>query len=74
MARAWLIGTAAWGGAHGRSDVDVVVEGLASEHYGGLWDWLSQACGLDIDLLRIEDMKPRFRQRVLSEGVPVHGT
>lgn len=72
--RAWLIGSAAWGRAHGRSDVDVVVAGIPRDRTGALWDRLSQACGLDVDLLRFEELEPRFRERVLSEGLEVHGS
>jgi len=72
--RAWLIGSGAWGGAHGRSDLDIVVEGLSVRATGALWDRLSNACGMDVDLLRIEDLEPRFRWRVLEEGVEVHGS
>lgn len=72
--RAWLIGSGAWGGAHGHSDLDVVVEGTAGDATGTLWDRLSEACGLDVDLLRLEELEPRFRRRVLSEGVRVHGS
>jgi predicted nucleotidyltransferase len=71
--RAWLIGSAAWGGVHERSDLDIVVEGMPRERSGALWDQLSEACGLDVDLLRLEELEPRFRERVLSEGIPVDG-
>jgi predicted nucleotidyltransferase len=68
--RAWLIGSAAWGAAHPRSDLDIVVEGM-SEGYGLLWDRLSEAAGMDVDLLRLEELDDGFRRRVLSEGVEV---
>lgn len=72
--RAWLIGSAVWGGAHARSDVDIVVEGASAQVTGALWDRLSEACGLDVDLLRYEELEPRFRDRVTAEGVEVYGT
>lgn len=71
--RAWLIGSAAWGEAHGRSDVDVVVEGLDTRRTGALWDRLSQACGFDVDLLSLEDLPSSFQERVRSDGVEIHG-
>jgi predicted nucleotidyltransferase len=70
---AWLIGSAGWGEPHGRSDVDIVVEGLSHEDTAQLWDRLSQACGFDVDLLRLEELDASFRERVLSEGVEVDG-
>jgi predicted nucleotidyltransferase len=70
LQRAWLIGSAAWGAAHSRSDLDVVVEGI-SEGYGLLWDRLSEAAGMDVDLLRPEELDEGFRTRVLSEGVEI---
>jgi len=72
--RAWLIGSVGWGEPHGRSDVDIVVEGLSPEDTASLWDQLSQACGFDVDLLRLEELDRSFRERVLSEGVEVRGT
>lgn len=72
--RAWLIGSAAWGGAHGRSDLDVVVKGLRGLGPGALWDRLSEACDLDVDLLLYEDLGPRFRDRIREEGVEVRAS
>lgn len=72
--RAWLIGSAGWGEPHARSDVDIVVEGLSHEDRASLWDRLSDACGFDVDLLRLEELGESFRERVLSEGVEVRGT
>lgn len=80
--RAWLIGSGAWGGVHARSDLDIVVEGLSGPEGGGgtgvragaLWDRLSEAAGLDVDLLRFEGLDPGFRERVLAEGVEIHGS
>jgi predicted nucleotidyltransferase len=71
IGRAWLVGTAVWGGAHQRSDVDVVVERLGPDGYGPLWDRLSQAAGMYVDLLRLEDLDEGFRTRVLAEGKEV---
>lgn len=82
LRRAWLIGSGAWGGAHARSDLDIVVEGLPGPEggrgvgltAGALWDRLSQAAGLDVDLLRFEELDRGFQRRVLAEGVEIHGT
>ena len=70
--RAWLIGSLAWGDVHERSDVDVVVEGLAADEAGSLWNELSEASGVPVDLLRLEDLGESFRRRVETEGEAVH--
>lgn len=70
---AWLIGSSVWGAPHDRSDIDVVVEGLIADQHGLFWDELSQVAGMDIDLLHLEDLEPRFRARVLAEGIAIHG-
>ena len=67
--RAWLIGSLAWGAIGLRSDVDVVVEGLAPEQAALLWDRLGERLAAPVDLLRLEDLEPSFRDRVLAEGV-----
>lgn len=78
--RAWLIGSGAWGGVHAHSDLDVVVEGFRASQDGGggllpgmLWDRLSEAAGLDVDLLRFEELEPGFQERVRSDGVEIRG-
>lgn len=71
--RAWLIGSLAWGSFGPGSDVDVVVEGLAPESSGLLWDRLCGRLGVRVDLLQIENLPEAFRQRVLAEGVGLRG-
>ena len=73
FARAWLIGSLAWGGFGERSDVDVVVEGLAREAVAEVQARRAEALATPVDLLRLEDLPERFGQRVLSEGVLLHG-
>lgn len=69
---AWLIGSSVWGDPHDRSDIDVVVEGLSLDQRGVFWDELSQVAEMDIDLLHLEELEPRFRARVLAEGIVIH--
>ena len=68
IAEAWLVGSAAWGGFGVRSDLDVVVRGLASEAVDEVADGLVVATGLPVDVLRIEELSERFAQRVVTEG------
>jgi predicted nucleotidyltransferase len=68
VAEAWLVGSAAWGGFGVRSDVDVVVRGLEPTACIDVADGLCAAAGVEVDLLRLEDLPERFRARVLAEG------
>jgi predicted nucleotidyltransferase len=71
LGRAWLIGSLAWGSFGERSDVDVVVEGLDREHEGALREELEERLGVSVDLMRLETLPARFRERVLAEGILV---
>ncbi len=69
VSRVWLIGslaTGVWGEA---SDVDVVVEGASSELEGRLWDELSRRLGVQVDLLRVEDLPTSFAASVRATGI-----
>ena len=68
-ARAYLIGSLAWGGFGERSDVDLVVAGLSGGEVAHLERALATAVGVEVDLLRLEDIPASFRARVESEGV-----
>lgn len=70
---AWLIGSLAWGGFGHRSDVDVVVRGADPARIGALGGTLSDALDIDVDVLRLEDLAPAFRDRVLAEGLRLDG-
>ena len=69
---AWLVGSLAWGGFGARSDVDLVVRGAALEALGAIAARAEEKLGPDaqgrIDVLRLEDLPPSFRERVLSTG------
>jgi predicted nucleotidyltransferase len=66
---AWLIGSAAWGGFGMRSDLDVVVSGLAAHRATPLSDALAQRTQMPVDLLLLEQLEERFAARVLRDGV-----
>jgi predicted nucleotidyltransferase len=70
-----LFGSIARGDAQvGRSDVDVLVYGLAAEDEGRAWSLLMDALpGRVVDLVRAEGARERVRLRAEDEGVVVHG-
>ena len=72
VARAWLIGSVAWGAFVVRSDVDVVVDGLSPEALAEVRLQLERALGREVDLLRFEELPADFRDRVLREGRALH--
>jgi len=61
-----LVGQSAW---HGRSDIDLAVEGLCPEEffaaYSACCDLLPR--GLELDLVPLEDAYPEMRARILGE-------
>ncbi len=61
-----IVGQGPW---HGRSDIDLAVEGLASTEffpaYSACRDLLPQ--GLELDLVPLEDAYPEMRARILGE-------
>jgi len=72
--RAWLIGSLAAGHFGTGSDVDLVVEGLSLERWPELWAQLGDLLGVEIDLLRIEELPDAFQERVRREGRVLHVT
>jgi predicted nucleotidyltransferase len=69
--RAWLMGSLAHGTFGAASDVDIVVEGVPAEIAPELWLALERRLDAPVDLLRLEELPPAFRERVLAEGVPI---
>jgi predicted nucleotidyltransferase len=67
--RLWLIGSLATGLWGESSDVDVVVEGAPTAAEGRLWNELGERLGVEVDLLRIEDLPASFAESVRSTGV-----
>jgi predicted nucleotidyltransferase len=70
--RAWVIGSLARGDFGAHSDVDVVVEGLSASDWPRLWDEMCGALGVEVDLLRLEELPAPFRDRVTAEGTALH--
>jgi predicted nucleotidyltransferase len=73
ITRGWLIGSLSRGDFGAASDVDVVVEGLSAEDFAALWADLAQRLDATVDLLRLEELPPSFRDRVLREGLVLGG-
>jgi predicted nucleotidyltransferase len=69
LARAWLVGSAAWGGFGERSDLDVVVRGLDVARRAEVQALLADGGRAPVDLLRWEELPDGFRDRVAREGV-----
>jgi predicted nucleotidyltransferase len=69
--RAWLMGSLAHGTFGAASDVDIVVEGVTGEEAAALWVALGERLDAPVDLLRLEDLPPAFRARVMAEGIPI---
>lgn len=73
--RAFLIGSLAKGLIHERSDIDLVVEGLAPELYmkalTELWDILP--AGVDLNLIPFEDAFKSLREKAVEEGELMYG-
>jgi len=73
--RAFLIGSLAKGLIHERSDIDLVVEGLAPDLYmkalTELWDILP--AGVDLNLIPFEDAFESLREKAVKEGELMYG-
>jgi uncharacterized protein len=64
--------------AHGRdiegSDLDILVDALPGTtllDMGGLYEELIELLGVPVDLRTPQGISPRFRERVLSEAIPL---
>jgi predicted nucleotidyltransferase len=71
--RAWLIGSLAWGGFGERSDVDLVISGVTGPQASLLEDAVGRVARATVDVLQLDELPASFRQRVVREGVPIHG-
>lgn len=68
-ARAWLIGSFAWGSPVNGSDVDLVVEGCAEPFR--LASRVTAACGRDVHVIELEAAPKSLRERALLDGRPL---
>ncbi len=68
--RVYLIGSLARGSSfHPRSDIDLVVAGLASERYFAVLADIAERVGREIDLILLESATPALLKCVADEGV-----
>lgn len=72
-ARAWLIGSLAWGGFGERSDVDLVVSGIGADRLLTIEREVGRAAAAEVELLDLDILPATFRERVLAEGIAIHG-
>lgn len=64
----YLFGSLVWGGAHGRTDVDLAVEGLAPERVSDFAAEVMQQFDASVDVVPLERAAESLRRRVLEEG------
>jgi predicted nucleotidyltransferase len=56
------------------SDIDIAVYGCPRERYWDCLEALSKAFdGGELDLVRLEDADPLFRQEIMERGIRLHG-
>jgi predicted nucleotidyltransferase len=72
-ARAWIIGSLAWGGFAHHSDVDLVLRGVDPGTALVLERVIAQIAGVAAELLDWDDLPEMFRRRIEEEGIAVHG-
>jgi len=70
--RVWLFGSLAWGQPHGKSDVDLMVEGIADLAWLAAIRTAEEVIDAPVDVVRIEDAPPSLRARVMQEGRLIH--
>lgn len=66
--RVFLFGSLVWGGIHARTDVDLAIEGLSSEHLAIFASAVSERLDAEVDLVPLERAPESLRTRVLREG------
>jgi predicted nucleotidyltransferase len=69
VTRVLLFGSLATGSATTESDIDLAVEGLATERYFDALADLMEIVAGPADLVRLEEASSSLRQRILEEGV-----
>jgi len=69
-----VFGSVARGEADEASDIDLIVEfepGRSLLDHAGLWLELQELLGCKVDVVSERGIKPRLRERVLKEAVPL---
>ena len=69
-----VFGSVARGEADEQSDIDLLVEFEPNRSlldHAGLWVELQELLGVKVDVVSAHGLKPRIRQRVLQEAIPL---
>jgi len=69
-----VFGSVARGEADEQSDIDLVVEfepGRSLLDHAALWLELQELLGCKVDVVSVRGIKPRIRERVLREAIPL---
>jgi len=69
-----VFGSVARGEADEQSDIDLLVEFEPDRSlldHAGLWIELQELLGVKVDVVSERGLKPRIRQRVLQEAIPL---
>jgi len=69
-----VFGSVARGEADEHSDIDLLVEFEPNRSlldHAGLWVELQELLGVKVDVVSERGLKPRIRQRVLQEAIPL---
>jgi predicted nucleotidyltransferase len=69
-----VFGSVARGEADEQSDIDLLVElepNRSLLDHAGLWVELQELLGVKVDVVSERGLKPRIRQRVLQEAIPL---
>lgn len=70
-----VFGSVARGEADEQSDIDLLVEFEPNRSlldHAGLWVELQELLGVKVDVVSEHGLKPRIRQRVLQEAIPLY--
>lgn len=71
--RVYLIGSLARGsGFHPRSDIDLVVAGIAPERYFAVLADIAERASREVNLILLESATPALLECVANEGVLLH--
>jgi predicted nucleotidyltransferase len=69
-----VFGSVARGEADEQSDIDLLVEFEPNRsllNHAGLWVELQELLGVKVDVVSAHGLKPRIRERVLQEAIPL---
>jgi len=73
----WIFGSFVRGEQREESDVDILVEfekgKKTFDNYMELKFFLEDLLGVEVDLITVEALKPRFRDAIWREAVPIEG-